>query len=303
MSQTTKRHSFRPLLFAVANQGADENRPKRVLPPLSPPPRRRPQQALPPPCVEDEALRVMPLAPPPPSSMLDLTDEVEEDLEDADLPAGPGSSRARQESYVRLRPSPLAGTIDWVDAQDLLDELCEDQLTLSMNVTCLEQVIEDRPRDASARAALRSLETRLADLAALRDSLATVHVLAADPRFHRLFVADAPLADYMRGLYAWAHAVLRALDQLAQGLRALQPDWATLRWRLEEAKNFHFDELEESIRADITALAIIVERGVLPSARGPLSAPPPPVHALFFAVEAVFLAAHAFEQRLDERFG
>jgi hypothetical protein len=212
-------------------------------------------------------------------------------------------TRGPNESHVRLRPVPLVGNIEFLDAQDLLDELCEDQLNLSMGLACLEKAIEDGPRDTSARAALRSLDARVQDLFALRDALARVHALTVDPRLQRLFVPDAPLADYLRGIYAWTHAVVRALDQLAQNLKKLQPDWATVRWRLEEAKNFHFDDLEESIRADITALAIVAHRGVLESACGPKGSAPPAIGDLSSAVGALFAAAHALEERLDERFG
>jgi hypothetical protein len=198
---------------------------------------------------------------------------------------------------------PLAANIDFLDAQDLLDELCEDQLNLSMGLACLERALEDAPRDPSARAALKSLDARLQDLFALRDALARVHALTVDPRLQRLFVQDAPLADYLRGIYAWTHAVVRALEELAGGLRKLQPDWATLRWRLEEAKNFHFDDLQESIRGDITALAIVAHRGVLESARGPKGSAPPAIGDLSSACGALFAAAHTLEEHLDERFG
>lgn len=217
-------------------------------------------------------------------------------------------SRPKNDSHVRLRtpspapsasfppPFPPAANIDFLDAQDLLDELCEDQLTLSMNLACLERAIEQAPRDASARAALRTLEARLADLGALRDALAAVQVASVDPRLQRLYSADSPLADYLRGLYAWAHAVVRALDQLAASLRALQPDWALLRWRIDEAKNFHFDELHEDIRKDLTALSIVANAGSFGPRR-------PKVEELQYATERLFSTATALEEHLDERFG
>ncbi len=269
-----QRHSFKPLLFAPP-QGSD-TLPKTLPPPA--PPARRPS-SIPPPLPAAARTKKVPTPKPPPS-------------------------RNPNESHVRLRPlPPLAGNIEFLDAQDLLDELCEDQLNLSMSLTCLEKAIEEGPRDPSARAALRSLDARLQDLFALRDALARVHVLTVDPRLQRLFVPDAALADYLRGIYAWTHASVRALTDLATGLKKLQPDWATLRWRLEEAKNFHFDDLEESIRADITALAIVASRGVLESARGPKGSTPPPIGDLSSAVGALFAAAHTLEERLDERFG
>jgi len=221
-------------------------------------------------------------------------------------------SRPKAESHVRLRtpspapaaafppaappPFPPAADIDFLDAQELLDELCEDQLTLSMNLACLERAIEQAPRDASARAALRTLEARLADLGAFRDALAVVQVASVDPRVQRLFSADSSTADYLRGLYAWAHAVVRALDQLAASLRTLQPDWALLRWRIDEAKNFHFDELQDDIRRDLQALSVVANRGSFGPRR-------PNVEELQYAMERLFSTATALEEHLDERFG
>jgi hypothetical protein len=165
---------------------------------------------------------------------------------------------------------------------------------LSVNLTCLEELVAAAPADASARAALRTLTARLADLGALRDVLANVQLAIVDPRLQRIVVPESPLADYLRGMYAWAHAVLRALDQLAASLRA-QPDWALLRWRLEEAKNFHFDELHEGMRADLLALAIVANGGSF-------GADGPPIEELQYAVERLIATAVTLEEHLDERF-
>ena len=217
--------------------------------------------------------------------------------------AGPASARpgrSPNDSHVRLRsPAPAlprVTDIEYLDAQDLLDELCEDQLTLSMNLTCLEEALGQAPRDPSARAALRTLESRIVDLGAVRDALTQVMQATVDPRVQRLVVPDSPLAEYLAGIHAWTNAVMRALDQLAVSLRTLQPDWALLRWRIEEAKNFHFDELFVAIRADLQALAIVA-RG------GSFGANGPPVDALQLAVEQLFAAATTLEENLDHRFG
>lgn len=209
----------------------------------------------------------------------------------------PPPARPRQQSHVRLRSAPAVGpegTIDWVDAQDLLDELLEDQLMLSMSLACLERASEDGPRDPSARAALQSLVAKVTDLLSLRDALADIQELAVDVRFHRLFVTDAPLAEYLRGIYAWAHAVVRALDTLATSLRTLTPDWALFRWRIEEAKNFHFDELADAIRAELAAVALVA-----PSFQGPALK----VAELAAAVGRLFASAEILEASLDQRFG
>ena len=190
---------------------------------------------------------------------------------------------------------PRATDIEHLDAQDLLDELCEDQLMLSMELTRLEELVAAAPDDAAARAALRTLSARLADLGALRDALANVQLATIDPRLQRVVVTDSPLADYLRGIYSWAHAVLRALDHLVASLRG-QPDWALLRWRIEEAKNFHFDELHEAIRADLMALTVVAKGGAF-GANGPA------VNELVYAVERLISTAVALEEHLDERFG
>ena len=202
--------------------------------------------------------------------------------------------RSPSDSHIRLR-APLLGTTQLMDAQDVLDELCEDHLMMSMNLACLEEAVGRTPRDGSARAAVRTLEARLADLGALRDALACVQQATIDPRLQRLAAPDSPLADYLRGLYAWAHAVVGALDQLATSLRTLQPDWALLRWRIEEAKNLHFDELHGAIRADLQALTIVANGGSF-------GANVPPIDELQYAVERLFATSVALEEHLEERF-
>lgn len=192
-------------------------------------------------------------------------------------------------------PLPRAAAIDYLDARDLLDELCEDQLTLSVNLSCLDELVAAGPPGAAARTALRILAARLADLAALRDALATVQLWTIDPRLQRIAVPDSALADYLRGIYAWAHAVVRALEHLVGSLRG-QPDWALLRWRVEQAKNFHFDELHEAIRNDLMELTVVTNGGAFGTSR-------PPVADLHYAVERLIATAVALEEHLDERFG
>lgn len=215
-------------------------------------------------------------------------------------PRAAGTVRSAHDSHVRLRtqalPFPRAADIEFLDAQEMLDELAEDHLTMSMTLAGLEESVEQAPRDPSARAALATLKARTGDLGALRDALASLHAAMVDRRLQRMVVPDSPFADYLRGIYAWAHAVLSALDQLAESMRTLQPDWARLRWRIEEAKNFHFDELHEAVRADLLALTIVTHGGSF-------GANPPPVDQLTRAVEHLFVTATELEQRLDLRFG
>ncbi len=252
------RQSFRPLLFAPP-QGAD------LLPPTIPPPPRVPA----------------------------LTS-------DAAAP-GPGLTLSANDSHVRLRaqsiPLPRAADIQHLDAQALLDEICEDQLTMSMNLARLEESVASTPRDVSVTAALQTLEARLADLGALRDALARVQLATVDTQLQRLVVPESPLADYLRGIYAWGHAVVRALEHLAASLRT-HPDWALLRWQIEEAKNFHFDELHEPIRADLLAFTILAQGGSFGGDHPRIE-----IEGLEHAVERLISTAVALEEHLDERFG
>lgn len=216
------------------------------------------------------------------------------------------ATRRRSDSHVRLRavdvaPSKLAGNVEWLEAQDLLDELCEDQATLTMKLACLERTTFDLAREGaragapphSARAVgvIRSLEARVRELGDVREALAVLHLAAVSRSVQPAFLPDAPLAEYLRGAYAWLFAVVRALEHLALGLRAKEPDWATYRWRVEEAKNFHFDELEAEIAISLAALESR-DRGVDAA-----------VTQLAAAVELVLEDARALEVRLDARFG
>ena len=71
-----------------------------------------------------------------------------------------------------------------------------------------------------------------------------------------LLGADAPLAGYLRGLYAWTAAVTGAIVDLAAGLRALDADWASTRARLDDARGHHRADLESAIRADLARVAL-----------------------------------------------
>jgi hypothetical protein len=187
--------------------------------------------------------------------------------------------RKRQESHVRLSARaapPLPSTPTAV-----LDDLCEDQMSMTMSLSCLERLASEAPPVAQP-----PLRERIDRLGELRDRLAALNACAVDRNVHVAFAPDAPLADYLRGAYAWGHAVVRALDDLAARLCRRRPDWAAYRWRIEEAKNFHFDELRPQIRADIAALAVV--------SRGPV--------VIRDAVEAVFAAADALQETLDRRF-
>jgi hypothetical protein len=144
-----------------------------------------------------------------------------------------------------------------VDAEVLLDELSGEQITLSINLECLERARRARPTDPCAAAALPAIGARIEDLGRVRDALAQVlRQSTADRSIRRAFLPDAPLAEYVRGVYAWAHAVVRALDQLILGLGAGRAHWSRYRARVAEARIFHFSELSCAVDDDLTSLAL-----------------------------------------------
>jgi hypothetical protein len=86
------------------------------------------------------------------------------------------------------------------------------------------------------------------------------------------------------------HAVVRALDDLVAGLCRNEPAWSIYRWRIEEAKNFHFDELEDDVRAHF--------RGLIIQTGDELS-----VARLTTAFNALLKHARVVEERLDQGLG
>jgi hypothetical protein len=208
------------------------------------------------------------------------------------------ATKPRSDSHVRLRaratPAAPDVEIEFLDALELLDDLGDDQVTLSMALARIESATEHGPRDLSALAALRSIDQCVEDVRAVRNAIADIQRIAIDRRLHRVFIADAPLAEYLRGVYAWMHAVVRALETVATQLHTLSADYAVFRWRIEEAKNFHFEELHEEIRADLGALAVVARD---------FDPPYPPIRELGAAVTRLFVAATSLEASLEQPLG
>lgn len=211
----------------------------------------------------------------------------------------PPSARPRSDSHVRIRTQVPASAapdveIEFLDALELLDDLGDDQVTLSMALASIERVTESGPRDLSALAALRSVYERVEDLRAVRNAIAEVQRIAVDRRLHRIFVADAPLAEYLRGVYAWLHEAARALGVVAIELQTLSADYASFRRRMDEAKNFHWSELIGHIAADLKALNEVSKTA---------DPPHPPVRELTAAIARLFQAATRLEASLDQPLG
>jgi hypothetical protein len=212
-------------------------------------------------------------------------------------PPSPASTKPRSDSHVRIRAQASAAPdveIEFLDALELLDDLGDDQVTLSMALASIERVTETGPRDLSALAALRAIYERVEDIRAVRNAIADVQRIAVDKRLHRVFVCDAPLAEYLRGVYAWLHEAARALGTAAMQLQTLSADWSDYRRRIDEAKNFHFDELMVPIVEDLKALAEVARA---------FEPPHPPVRQLAAAIGRLFKVATYLETSLDQPLG
>lgn len=164
-------------------------------------------------------------------------------------------------------------------------ELCDDREKLVGDLANLERLVAGAP--AATQPGLRERIAKISDLAA---ALQAVTGAAEEPTLHAAFFPDAPLADYLRGVVAWLQATLRALEDLTARLLRMRPDWASYRWRIEEAKNFHFDELRPRIVADLTALVVVAQTD------------PRRAAVLRDAVLRTFHAADELEETLDRRF-
>jgi hypothetical protein len=171
--------------------------------------------------------------------------------------------------------------------------LGDDQVTLSMALASIERATEDGPRDLSALAALRAIYERVEDIRAVRNAITDVQRIAIDRRLHRVFVADAPLAEYLRGVYAWLHEAARALGVVSMELKSLSADWSSFRRRMDGARNFHFDELMAPIQADLAALGVVARS----------YEPRPPVRELAAAIGRLFQVATYLEASLDQPLG
>jgi hypothetical protein len=183
------------------------------------------------------------------------------------------------DSHVRMRPQPPAS-----DGSRFIDGLGEDLLNIHVALVCLEHSSGEQPYDRSARAAFDSLKARTEQISELYQALNEIYLDAADPHLHSLFGTDAPLSAYAKGLVLFTSEAILALTDLARSLRVLQPDWFSLRRRLEEASHWYFDGLPREIRED--ALSVV-----------------PPDHPLHDHLEELFWAAAQLDRGLEQRFG
>jgi hypothetical protein len=213
--------------------------------------------------------------------------------------------RERTESGIRLRPSRTGFSVllrgpagrresEPPAASDILQELSDAQVALTKALIGAQALVAGIPRDPSAHAAAQSIRERIADLNELRTALAAVNLDACDPRTSVLFTENAPLTEYMRGLYVWVQAVLRALDELASGLRVLAPDWSLLRARLEDSTTFYLTNLEKPIARAATQLRLRLPE---------INDPSDPLSEFDEHLIYLFWASSHLARNLEERFG
>ena len=191
-----------------------------------------------------------------------------------------GPPAAERDSHVRL----IAEAPEAARARAVLAELVVLREDNALGVLELAQQMRhlavNSPR---ARPLVREvLYDRYEDLRLVAWAMAEVERELSAPGLAAL-AANPEAADYFRGLYAWSHAVGRALLGLAADLRHGGPDWAMYRFRVEEAAQFVFDELEGALLDAVRAES------------------DPRFQGLRDAYGALFLAVREVRERLDRR--
>src|SRR5512140_524743 len=178
----------------------------------------------------------------------------------SDNPSESLPPRPRADSHVRVRPSATGfGAIargqlgptrreQQSRVPSCIEDIAREHHALAEALRRFDLGAMDLPRDPSVHAAAESMAQRLADLGELRSALGAVYLDATDPRMQEILQSDSPLSEYLRGVYSWCRGVLRAFDELAIGLRTLQPDWALFRSRLDDARAFYLEEIEGQIQ-------------------------------------------------------
>jgi hypothetical protein len=153
----------------------------------------------------------------------------------------------RLSSNIRHRAANETVRTDAAEAQGFVEEIGALELTLAVNLDGLAEAMKHVAYDPSVRAAAEIVGDRLRDLEDLREALGEVHLAAVHPALSVLFMRDAPLAEYLRGLEAWCIGLVRAFEQLVLELRIPAPCWGTLRRRIDGATQFYLPELQAPI--------------------------------------------------------
>jgi len=153
-------------------------------------------------------------------------------------------------SQVRLR-SALVLEDERLQACQLLDALGDDALTLTLNMETLQHTLAQVAYDRSARAAARTVRTRIREMEDVANAFLEVLKVCSTPAAASLLANDAPLADYLRGVVAWWKGTLQAFERLAGELCTASADWGAFRQRLDTASTFLLPELVDDERADL----------------------------------------------------
>ena len=161
-------------------------------------------------------------------------------------------------SHLRVRPSAEVEVV-----QRFLEEIGGAQFSLTMRLNELDRVASNSAPNEATEVARAALDLRIAELDHLRDALNDLYLEAAAPEVADALAQDGVFTEYLRGVYAWAEALLRALEVLNVELTALKPDWFRMRSRINDARDFYLANLEDDVRGAIEAL----NRGSHPEAK------------------------------------
>src|SRR6185503_12861491 len=104
------------------------------------------------------------------------------------------------------------------ELRDATDELAEAQMNLAVRLQRLEDVLGEMTSDPWVGPVAQAMLARVIELVYLSDAIEKVCRDAFDCRVASMMQDDAPLAEYVRGALAWAEGVVRAFDDLCEGL-------------------------------------------------------------------------------------
>jgi hypothetical protein len=191
-------------------------------------------------------------------------------------------------------PSPLpvrtARSTSEATVRAFVTALGDDQADLGSKLHALTSTIEGVSFDPAARPVVETLRRRAYDVAALREALDDVYLVAFDASLAPLYEKDAPLQPFLKGLYIWSDGVLDALEQLATDLVGLDPSWDSLRSRLAESSRFYFARLAGDVDAQVRRLR----------AAGHGS---PRLDEMSARLDELFFAARWLSESLPQKFG
>lgn len=187
--------------------------------------------------------------------------------------AGSARDLGREESGVRER-----------SAKEREQEARAIEVQLGRECAALVQGLEAVRFAFNGRvgAEARTLKGHAQALAHVRDGY--LQVLGVVGLVPRLLHERSAFVEYLRGLAAFSHAALEAIGEHARSLgpQGTSARGAELSFRVELAKNLHFDELMSEVRDELEDAG----------------AYDPSVDAVRAATERLFHVARALEQRL-----